>query len=210
MADQANVEVVSIESLTPDAANVVRRDDRARKSLAASLRQFGPARSIVLDGKGIIRAGNGTVEAAQEAGCTEVLIVKPKPGQLVAVQRDDWSPTEATAYGVADNRLGDLKTYDDGALAGVLESLGAEGFNLDAIGFTADEIEELIGGDQDAIAEGDFPAYGEPDSHSIVLRYKKDDVPTLLEFLGESDDSVLVEGKAGAKILERIRQVAQS
>jgi hypothetical protein len=55
---------------------------------------------------------------------------------------------------VADNRLGDLKTYDDNALSSVLESLGAEGFDLDAIGFTADEIEELIG-TPDVDANGD-------------------------------------------------------
>jgi hypothetical protein len=41
MQDQAALEVVPIESLTPDAANVRKRDERAKKSLAASLKQFG-------------------------------------------------------------------------------------------------------------------------------------------------------------------------
>lgn len=207
MLDQAAVEVVPIGSLTPDAANVRKRDERAMKSLAASLKQFGPARSIVLDGKGIVRAGNGTLEAAQEAGVSEVLVVRPQPGQLVAVQREDWSATEATGYAIADNRLSELAHFDETALHDQLATLADEGFDIDAIGFTGEEIEELMAGDEDVIVDGNFPDYAEPDSHSIVVRYHRDDIPVLLGFLGESDDSVLVEGKAGAKILERIREV---
>lgn len=148
--EQPAVEVVPIESLTPDAANVVRRDEKARRHLAASLKQFGPARSIVLDGKGIVRAGNGTLEAAQEAGVSEVLVIKPKPGQLVAVQREDWSASEATGYAIADNRIGDLKTYDETALAEQLHSLAEEGFDYEPMGFTLDEVESLVPADSDS------------------------------------------------------------
>ncbi len=77
--------VVPVDSLISDAANVRRRDDRANRAIDASLAQFGPARSIVVDGQQIVRAGNGTLERFARAGGTEVLLVKPKPGQLVAV-----------------------------------------------------------------------------------------------------------------------------
>lgn len=147
-SDPPAVEVVPIASLTPDGGNVRRRGERARRSLAASLRQFGPARSIVLDGKGVVRAGNGTVEAAEEAGITEVLKIRPKPGQLVAVVRDDWTATEATGYAIADNQLATLAEWDEAGLAGQLESLRADGFDLDSIGFTEAEIADLIGGDE--------------------------------------------------------------
>lgn len=208
MADQTTVEVVPIGSLTPDAANVRKRDDRAKKSLAASLKQFGPARSIVLDGKGIVRAGNGTLEAAEAAGVTEILKIHPKPGQLVAVVRDDWSATEATGYAIADNRLAELAHFDEIALHEQLETLADEGFDLDSIGFTAAEIEELTAGDADAIDDGEWPEHGAPESHTITLRYRPEDVPVLMRFLGESDDAILVNGKAGAKVLERIREIA--
>jgi ParB-like chromosome segregation protein Spo0J len=166
------VEVVPIESLTPDAANVRRRGERAKKSLAASLKQFGPARSIVLDGKDIVRAGNGTLEAAQAAGCTEVLKVRAKPGQLVAVVRDDWSPSEATGYAIADNQLATLAEWNEEGLSEQLESLQSEGFDLDAIGFTEAEIGDLIGGDEPDLD----PAEGQeeilPEGWMIVVECK--------------------------------------
>ena len=138
-----SISVVGIGTLTPDPANLRRRDDRAKGDLRASLKRFGPARSIVVDGKGIVRAGNGTLEAATAEGCTEVLLVKPAPGQLVAVQRDDWSPTEGVAYAVGDNQLALHATWDDAGLAETLRALQSEDFDLDAVGFTGEEIDAL-------------------------------------------------------------------
>src|SRR5689334_2882647 len=115
--DNGDLKVMPIGDILPDATNARRRDDRARRHLSASLRQVGAARSIVIDGKDIVRAGNGTLEAAQQAGISEVLIVEPRPDQLVAVRRSDWSPSEAVGYAIADNRLGDLATFDDAVLA---------------------------------------------------------------------------------------------
>jgi hypothetical protein len=141
---EPSIKVVPIGDLVPDAANVRVRDERARRTLESSLKQFGPARSIVVDGRQVVRAGNGTLEAAQAAGVAEVLVVKPAPGQLVAVERDDWSPAEATAYSIADNRIAELATWDDQGLAGTVDSLRIEGIDLGTIGFTASEIDSLL------------------------------------------------------------------
>lgn len=139
------VSVVPIDDLSIDPANLrLHKDDSA--GIEASLNRFGPARSIVVDGKGVVRAGNGTVDAARRAGITEVLIVEPAPGQLVAVKRSDWSASEATAYGIADNRLQELSAFDDTALAETLRALQSEAFNLDAIGFTGDQVNALCEG----------------------------------------------------------------
>jgi ParB-like chromosome segregation protein Spo0J len=155
------VRTVAIDSLIPDAGNVRRRDARATATLEASLRQFGPARSIVVDGKGIVRAGNGTLEAAQAAGSTEVLVVRPGPGQVVAVERADWSPTEATAYAIGDNRTSELATWDAVGLVEQLRSLQSEDFDLGNVGFSVDELDALnerIGTDLlDAAPPDDFP-----------------------------------------------------
>jgi hypothetical protein len=139
----SSVRTVPISSLVSDAGNVRRRDDRARTALESSVRQFGPARSIVIDGKDVVRAGNGALEAAAANGSTEVLVVRPGPGQVVAVQRDDWSPTEATAYSLADNRTGDLSTWDDTSLVETLRSLQSESFDLTGVGFTDVEVDTL-------------------------------------------------------------------
>jgi hypothetical protein len=141
---EARVTTVPIDQLVPDAANVRRRDDRAKEALGASLKQFGPARSIVIDGRNIVRAGNGTVEAFAAAGGTEVLVVEPKPGQLVAVKRGEWSATESTGYSISDNRLGDLSTNDETALASQLRALQSEQFDLAGVGYTDHEVDDLL------------------------------------------------------------------
>jgi hypothetical protein len=140
---EPTTKIVPVEELIPDRANVRTRDDRAKATILASLRQFGPARSIVLDGKGIVRAGNGTLEQYAAAGGTDVLVVEPKPGQLVAVRRADWSAAEGTQYAIADNRSSELADWDR-ELASVLDALRADGADLTAIGFDDAEIDKLI------------------------------------------------------------------
>jgi DNA modification methylase len=139
------VTTVDIASLTPDQGNVRKRGDRAKSTLAASLKQFGPARSIVLDSRDIVRAGNGTLEAFAANGGTEVLVVEPKPGQLVAVKRNDWSKTDAVAYSIGDNQSATLAEWDETGLAAQLEAIRSEDESmLDAIGFDDGEIDALI------------------------------------------------------------------
>jgi hypothetical protein len=141
---EARITTVAIDQLVFDGGNVRRRDDRARSALSASLKQFGPARSIVLDGRDIVRAGNGTLEAFAAEGGTEVLIVEPRPGQLVAVKRADWSPTEATGYSIGDNRTTDLGAFDETALAEQLRALQSEQFDLASVGYTDHEVDDLL------------------------------------------------------------------
>jgi DNA modification methylase len=141
---QASMTVIPVDSLIPDAANVRRRDDRANKAIDASLAQFGPGRSILVGNKRIVRAGNGTLERFAAGGGTEVLLVRPKPGQLVAVERVDLSPTQEVAYAIADNRSSDLATNDEVELAAQLRALQSEDFDIEAAGFTDHEVDDLL------------------------------------------------------------------
>ena len=167
----AAVTVVAVDSLVPDAGNVRKRGEKARGALGASLRQFGPGRSIVLDGQDVVRAGSGTLEAAIHEGITEVLVVEPKPGQLVAVKRSDWTPAQAAGYAVADNRIAELAEWDEPGLARTLESFRSEDLDLAGIGFSDDEADALLAKLGDELLDeasgattpppGDFREYGE-------------------------------------------------
>ena len=75
---------------TPATSGGATSGPRRPSSANSAVKQFGPARSIVVDGKDIVRAGNGTLEAFVANGGTEILKVHPGPNQLVAVVRD-WS-----------------------------------------------------------------------------------------------------------------------
>jgi hypothetical protein len=141
----ALIRETSVAELIPDQANPRVRDDRAKANLVSSLRQFGPARSIVLDGKGIVRAGNGTLEGFVATGGTDVLVVKPKPGQLIAVQRDDWTEIEAVTYSVQDNRATDLSENDDAVLGPILKAVRDAGeIDLNSTGYNDAEIDALL------------------------------------------------------------------
>lgn len=161
---KAKIQTASIDDVLIDPANVRMHPERNRATIRASLTRFGPGRSIVVDGNNIVRAGNGTVEEARQAGFDEVLIVEPKPNQLVAVKRQDWSPSEATAYAIADNRAAEHATWDNAGLAETLRALQNESFDLATVGYSDDELQGLIDGlandvlsDDGAIAPNEFP-----------------------------------------------------
>lgn len=138
-------EVVPLDTFTPDPANTRIHGERNREILGASFREFGAARSIVVDGKGIVRAGNGTLEAARAAGLSKALVIDADGDQLVVVRRKDWTNTQAVGYGILDNRATDTSTNDDDALTSTLKALREDGFEMDATGFNSAELDALIG-----------------------------------------------------------------
>ena len=133
--------IVDIDQLLPDAENVREHGDENKRAIKRSFERFGPFRSLAMDADGIIRAGNGSLEAAREAGITKVRIVKGSRDELVVVQRDDIHGEEAQAYAIADNRSSDLSQFYLPELAGQLTGLMDSGFDVSSIGFT--EIESL-------------------------------------------------------------------
>jgi len=136
-------QTVNINDLTSDAANVRKRDDRARSALSNSIKQFGPARSIVIDADDIVRAGNGTLEQAKAAGITKVRVIESDGSELIAVKRSDMTGSDAVAYAIADNRISDLSTFDDEALAQQLQAVATE-CSIEAIGFNDDELADML------------------------------------------------------------------
>jgi DNA modification methylase len=125
------LETVGIETLSPDPANVRKHGQRNMDAIKASLRRFGQQKPIVVDAKGIVLAGNGTLAAARDLGWREIQIV-----------RTELTGSQATAFGIADNRSAELAEWDE-KLADVLASLKAEDFPLEEIGFDLDELEAL-------------------------------------------------------------------
>jgi hypothetical protein len=101
---------VKISTLKFDDKNANRGTARGRKALANSLKSFGAGRSILVDKKGRVIAGNKTLEQAIAAGQKNVIVVKTDGSKLVAVQRTDLdlNDPKARALAVADNRVGEL------------------------------------------------------------------------------------------------------
>jgi len=129
-----NVIRANVDDLVTDPANVRTHDERNLQAIRSSLHRFGQQKPIVIDARGVVRAGNGTLEAARQLGW-----------DTIAVVRSDLEGSEATAYAIADNRSAELATWDDEALSAILQSLDAEGFDLGEIGFVEAEIDRLVG-----------------------------------------------------------------
>ena len=75
-------------NLTADPFNANLGTERGREALERSLREYGPGRSVLIDRRGHIIAGNKTVEQATALNIPSK-IVQTDGKQLIAVQRSD-------------------------------------------------------------------------------------------------------------------------
>jgi ParB-like chromosome segregation protein Spo0J len=137
------VERVPIDSITMDPSNVRKHDARNMDAITSSLQRFGAQWPLaVVDGDGIVRAGNGRIAAAKAMGWTEVPIV-----------RTSLTGADAVAFAIADNRTSELAAWDDEALAKTLAALqNDESIDHTVTGFDDADIERII---SDATGAGD-------------------------------------------------------
>lgn len=139
----ATIVRVPLEDLRLDQNNARRHTQRGNLALKTSLEMYGAARSVVVDGDNVVRAGNGTLEQAREAGIREAVVVDVDGSELVVVRRADWDETQARGYSLADNRTGDLSEFDWQRVAGEVRHLEAAGVDLAPLGWAPYELEPL-------------------------------------------------------------------
>lgn len=126
---------VLIDELHEDMANA--RVDHDVERIAGSLAQFGQRKPLVvnrLQGNKV-EAGNGTLQAAKKLGWTHIAVVFV-----------DDDAAMAAAFGIADNRTGDLSRWDVDALDDLMSTVG-DLFT----GFTQQELDDLVGRDGQAL-----------------------------------------------------------
>jgi hypothetical protein len=122
------LERIKISALTPDPNNARTHDETNLKAIEGSLREFGQRKPIVIDQRGVIVAGNGTVEAAKRLGWTDIEAVRVPA---------DWDGDRIKAFALADNRTAELATWQPEVLAEQLVELDAVGFDVSVFGFEA-------------------------------------------------------------------------
>lgn len=125
------IEQRSVQKLSSDPANARKHSDRNIESIVASLRRFGQQKPIVVDKSGVVRAGNGTLEAAKRLGW-----------ETIAVVQSDLVGADMSAYAIADNRTAELAEWDDEILKATLE--GLDDALREAAGFDLTELDELL------------------------------------------------------------------
>jgi DNA modification methylase len=121
-----------IVDLLLDPENARKHSQKNLDAIKASLTRFGQRKPIVINSKGVVLAGNGTVEAARHLGWDHI---------DVAVVPIDWDEATARAYALADNRTAELAEWDESVLAKQLLELMDEDWDIEAIGFELPEPE---------------------------------------------------------------------
>ena len=109
--------------------NNPRNNDDAVDAVASSIKNFGFKVPIVIDGQNEIINGHTRLKAAKKIGLKEVPVI-------IA---DDLSPEQIKAFRLADNKVGEIATWDEDALAVELEELENLDFDMSEFGFEMSE-----------------------------------------------------------------------
>ena len=120
-----------VSELIPYVNNSRTHSDEQVAQKAASIKEFGWTNPILIDGDNGIIAGHGRLLAARKLGHTEVPTIELK----------DLTETQKKAYIIADNKLALNAGWDNEILTIELESLLADGFNLEILGFDPSELD---------------------------------------------------------------------
>jgi len=133
------IKMVAVNSLVPYARNARTHSDAQVAQIAASIAEFGFTNPILTDGARGVIAGHGRLAAARKLALTDVPVIELS--HLTAIQKK--------AYILADNRIAANAGWDEELLKLELVELDEADFNLELMGFDAEEIERLLHGDDD-------------------------------------------------------------
>ncbi|MGA9625851.1 MAG: site-specific DNA-methyltransferase [Bryobacteraceae bacterium] len=137
------VERRQIDRLIPYIRNARTHTEEQIAQVAASIVEFGWTNPILVGADGVIIAGHARLLAARKLGMTEVPVIV----------LDHLTETQRRALVLADNRLALNAGWDEEMLRVELDSLHEDGFDLDIVGFSDEEIEDLLR-DPEHVAEG--------------------------------------------------------
>ena len=132
--------IETLADLTPDPRNARRHNPRNVGMLEKALGEVGAARSIVIDERGVVLAGNATIEAAARAGIEKVQVVDADGETIIAVRRTGLTAKQKTRLALYDNRTAELADWDADVIA---DLLATERELLDGL-FADDELAELL------------------------------------------------------------------
>ena len=131
---ELEVQSWAVDRLIPYARNSRTHSDEQVAQVAASIAEFGFVNPILVGPDGVIIAGHARLLAARKLKLAEVPVIVL--GHL--------SETQRRALVIADNRLALSAAWDEAMLRVELDSLREDGFDLDIVGFSDEELEELL------------------------------------------------------------------
>ncbi len=158
MADR--IEVWPADKLVPYDKNPRTHSTEQVSQIAASIAEFGFLNPILVDTAAGIIAGHGRLQAAKQLGLAQVPVVV----------LDHLTEAQKRAYVIADNKLALNAGWDEDLLRAEMVALSAENFDLPVIGFSDDELADLLADsnvaagntDEDAVPEAPVTPVSKP------------------------------------------------
>ena len=124
----------NVSELIPYVNNSRTHSDEQVAQIAASIKEFGWTNPILIDEESSIIAGHGRLMAARKLGMDKVPCIHVK----------NLTEAQKKALIIADNKLALNAGWDNDLLKLELENLQELGFDLDILGFNADELSALL------------------------------------------------------------------
>ena len=129
------IEHLPTDTLVPYARNSRTHSPEQVAQIAASIKEFGFTNPVLVDANNTLIAGHGRVMAAQSIGVATV----------PAIRLAHLTDAQRRAYVIADNKLAENAGWDMATLAREVEDLNADGYDLELLGFGADELSSMLG-----------------------------------------------------------------
>jgi DNA modification methylase len=134
------IEFVATASVISNPRNAKKHPRRQIELIAENMRKFGFNHPILIDDDNTIIGGHARIAAAQLLKLEEV----------PTIRFSNLSPQEKRAVALADNRLGELGTWNTELLSLELKELTADigelNFDISLIGFETCESDQILGG----------------------------------------------------------------
>jgi DNA modification methylase len=131
---QLQIEQWPVDRLIPYIRNARTHSDAQVAQVAGSIAEFGFVNPILVGPDGVLVAGHARLAAARMLKLTEVPVI------VLA----HLSETQRRALVLADNKLAENAGWDEEMLRVELETLQADGFSLELVGFSDEELEALL------------------------------------------------------------------
>lgn len=140
------LDVVQVKTadLKLDPSNARKHGRKNLDAIKSSLATFGQRRPLVVMPDMVVIAGNGTLEAMRELGWTECAIT---------ITPADWTPEQAKAYALADNRTAELAEWDNTQLSATLAELDEAGWPTQELGFEQSSFDDDANVVQDEVPD---------------------------------------------------------